>query len=120
MSISCIKYHYYVHKETNYEGAETVNGILEIKEDDSIFEYMKPKLIFAIVFSMLPVFYIIYAVIAESIKERRERREAKEKGITIDDTGKPKYTYSFWSVLSGIFLIIPMLIYEAFKRNKRY
>jgi Sec-independent protein secretion pathway component TatC len=81
---------------------------------------MKLKLIIAILFLMLPVFYLIYAVVAESMKERREAKEAKKKGITID-TGKPKYTYSVWSVLSGILIAIPVLIYELFfKRPKRY
>jgi hypothetical protein len=82
---------------------------------------MDVRLILAvIIFIVLPVFTLVHAVIAESIKERKEAREAKEKGIVLDTTGKPKYTYSFWSVLSGILMIIPALIYGAFKRNKRY
>jgi hypothetical protein len=79
------------------------------------------RLILAIViYIVLPGSYLVYAIVSVNLKERRERREAKEKGITIDDTGKPKYTYSFWSVTSGILLIIPMFILEIFKRPKRY
>jgi hypothetical protein len=95
--------------------------VIANKNQLSNFGRMKVKTILAILFLMLPYLCGIYATIAVSIKERRERREAKEKGITIDDTGKPKYTYSFWSVTSGILFIIPMIIYEAFfKRIKRY
>jgi hypothetical protein len=74
------------------------------------------KLIVAIAILLIPVFVIIYAVVAESIKERRER---KEKGTTTTD--KPKHTYSVWSVLSGILIAIPVFFYELFiKRTKRY
>ena len=72
-----------------------------------------------IVLLVLPAFYIIYVLIAGAIDDRKKASEAKKQGITLD-TGKPKYTYSFWSVLSGILMIIPALFFEAFKRNKRY
>ncbi|MET0245101.1 MAG: hypothetical protein ABW174_16605 [Flavitalea sp.] len=74
------------------------------------------KLIIACIIAMIPVIVIFYAVIAENIKEKREK---KEKGIVA--VVKPKYTYSFWSVISGIIIAIPVMIYELFiKRTKRY